>query len=301
MENEVKRKLIGTERIFQVVCHIILLSLALMAILPFVLLVISSLTEEKSLMLNGYSFFPKKWSLESYKFLFNSSTMGIIRAYGITFIVTIAGTSTSLFISSMLAYAISRKDYPRRKLVNFIVFFTMLFNGGMVPTYLLWTQTFHIKNTMFAYILPMLLVNAFNVMLMKSYFATNIHPALIEAAKMDGAKELRIYFKIVLPLSLPIMATIGLMTGISYWNDWTNGLYYVNKDELYSLQHLLNKILSNIKAIASLSDSVTVTTAMPSTSVRMAMAVIGVLPILVLYPFFQKYFVKGVSLGGVKE
>lgn len=289
------------EKVFQIASHVVLMILAVCAILPFVLLVVSSLTDEKTIMANGYSFFPKKWSFDAYAYLLGGSVAGIVRAYGITILVTAVGTGISLLIGPMLAYAMSRRDYPRRRAVTMFVLFTMLFNGGLVPTYLLWTGTFGIKNSLLAYIFPALLVNAFNIILMKSYFASNIHPALIEAAKIDGAGEFTIYFKIVLPLSLPILATMGLMIGISYWNDWTNGLYYINKTDLYSLQHLLNKILTNIKAISSMSSSVTVATDLPSSSVRMAMAVIGIVPIMALYPFFQKYFVKGINLGGVKE
>lgn len=301
--SSVKERKIQTagERVFLACSNAVLTVLSLCALLPFVLLVVSSLTSEQSLAENGYSFIPKEWSAESYIYLFTNSSSGIFRAYGITIFVTVCGTVISLFICALLAYAISRKDYPRRGLINFIVFFTMLFNGGMVPTYLMWTGVFNIKNTLAAYIFPSLLVSAFFTMLMKSFFATNIHPALIEAAKIDGAGEFTIFFRIVLPLSLPILATIGLMTAINYWNDWINGLYYVTKNDLYSLQHLLNKILTNIQAISTMSDSVTITATMPSTSIRMAMAVVGALPILLLYPFFQKYFVKGISLGGVKE
>lgn len=165
---------------------------------------------------------------------------------------------------------------------------------------MMWTQIFHLKNSIFALIIPTLLLNGFNVILMRSNFQSNIHPAMIEAAKIDGAGEFYIYRKIVLPLSLPIMATIGLMTGINYWNDWTNGLYYITNSKLYSLQQLLNTIMTNIQALTQMT-TVTVTQKMPSTSIRMAMAVIGVVPILILYPFFQKYFVKGIALGGVKE
>jgi putative aldouronate transport system permease protein len=182
------------------------------------------------------------------------------------------------------------------------VFFTMLFNGGIVPSYIMWTQTFHIKNTIWALILPTLVMNGFYVILYKNNFATNIHPALIEAAKIDGASELTIYIKIVLPLSLPILATVGLMVALGYWNDWANGLYYITDQKLYSLQLLLKSIIDNIRNLASLSvNTGTAAAQMPSNSIRMAMAVIGVIPIMALYPFFQRVFVAGISLGGVKE
>jgi putative aldouronate transport system permease protein len=166
----------------------------------------------------------------------------------------------------------------------------------------MWTQIFHVKNTIWALVFPNLVFNGFYIMLFKNSFATNIHPALIEAAKIDGAGEFYIYRKIVLPLSLPILATVGLMVGLGYWNDWTNGLYFVSDTSLYSLQNLLNSIMNNINALAALSSSASVGHIdLPGTGIRMAMAVIGVIPIMILYPFFQKYFIKGIALGGVKE
>ncbi|MCI8894067.1 MAG: carbohydrate ABC transporter permease [Lachnospiraceae bacterium] len=298
MESGVRGK---GDLIFQIIGHILLMVMSLLAILPFLLLIISSFTEEQSLLKYGYSFFPKEFSAYAYEYLFGANAANIFNAYKITILVTVLGTMISLFIGAMGGYVLSRRDYPRRKAMSFYVFFTMLFNGGLVPSYMMWTQVFHVKNSFFALLLPTLLLNGFNMMLLRGNFQSNIHPALIEAAKIDGAGEFFIFRKIVLPLSLPIMAAIGLMTGIGYWNDWTNGLYYISESRLFSLQQLLNNILNNVKALSSLSTAVSVANDMPSTSIRMAMAVVGVLPILVLYPFFQKYFVKGISLGGVKE
>lgn len=187
----------------------------------------------------------------------------------------------------------------------FFVFFTMLFNGGIVPSYIMWTQIFHMKNTVWALILPGLLMNGFHVILMRNYFSQNIPVQLIEASKIDGAGEFKIFMEMILPLSLPIMATIGLFVGIGYWNDWTNGLYYVTKPDLYSLQNLLNRILQDVQFLSSstvsqASGGNAAMTEMPSVSIRMAISVVGILPILVLYPFFQKYFVKGITVGAVK-
>jgi putative aldouronate transport system permease protein len=277
----------------------ILLSLA--ALLPFVLLFTSSLTDERSLLVDGYSFFPKKWTLSTYGYVFKTNGQNVFRSYGITLLVTVIGTTLSLLISPMLAYVISRRDYNKRGIISFLIFFTMIFNGGLVSSYIMWTRLFHIKNTIFALIFPYLLFNGFYIMLMKSYFSMNIHPSLIEAAKIDGAGELRIYFEIVIPLSLPIIATIGLMVGINYWNDWQLGLYFITEPRLFSLQNLLNRILNNAKYLASMSNDMSARVDLPSIGVRMAMAVIGVIPIMALYPFFQRYFIKGIALGGVKE
>ena len=299
MERAVKGK---NDKIFQVVIIIILTLLLLAAVLPFILLIASSLSDESALMQKGYGFWPRAFSLYAYEYLFITNTVTIFRSYGITFLITIVGTVISLLIGPMLAWPLSRKDYPRAKVITFVIFFTMLFNGGMVPSYIMWTNIFHIKNSLLALILPNLIFNGFYIILYKNNFASNIHPALIEAAKLDGAGEFYIYRKIVMPLSLPILATIGLMVGIGYWNDWVNGLYYITDTRLYSLQVFLNNMMSNMRALVSMSSGMDVGIGdLPAISIRMAIAVIGTLPILILYPFFQKAFIAGIALGGVKE
>ena len=286
---------------FQILINVIMIIMSLAAVLPIILLFTSSITDESTLVLEGYSFFPKKFSLGAYEYLMHKGE-DIFRAYGITLLITVVGTIVSLIITPLLAYPISRRDFKARNGFAFFVFFTMLFNGGIVPSYIMWTQIFHQKNNILALIIPGLLMNAFNVILVKNYFAQNIPMELIEAARMDGAGEFKIFFKIVLQLSLPIMATIGLFVGIAYWNDWTNGLYYITNTKLYSLQNLLNRILQDVQFLAS-NSTVAQSGAiveMPTVGVRMAISVIGVVPILVLYPFFQKYFVKGITIGAVK-
>ena len=294
----------SSDRRYQVIVITILTILALCAILPFLLLVSSSISSDSTLASKGYSFIPRDLSLYAYEYLFKTNAANVFRSYGITFLVTIVGTSISLLIGPMLAWPLSRKDYKRGKILTFMVFFTMLFNGGVVPSYIMWTQAFHVKNTVWALIFPTLIMNGFFIILYKNNFASNIHPALVEAAKIDGAGEWYIYFKVVLPLSLPIIATIGLMVGLGYWNDWTNGLYYINKTNLYSLQQFLKSIIDNITALSAMATNADVGAAvnkMPGTSIRMALAVIGVIPVMVLYPFFQKAFIAGIALGGVKE
>ena len=291
-----------SEKRFQIIIHIFLILMALAAILPLWVLVAGSVTGEQELILEGYSFIPKSFSLDAYKYLFYKASE-IFRAYGITVFITVVGTAVSLFITPLLAYPLSRKDFKARNIFSFLVFFTMLFNGGIVPSYIMWTRIFHLKNTITALILPGLLMNGFNVILMKNYFAQNIPTELIEAAKMDGAGEFKIFFKMILPLSLPIMATVGLFVGSGYWNDWTNGLYYLTDAKLYSLQNLLNRILQDVQFLNSstmTNAGVAATTQMPSVSIRMAISVVGILPIMILYPFFQKYFVKGIAVGAVK-
>ncbi len=285
----------------QVILNIVFILLSILAVAPFVLLIASSLTDEQALIANGYTFWPSKFSLYSYEYLFRSSGK-IIRGLGISVVVTVLGTFVSVMMTLLFAYPLSRKEVPGRGVLSFLIFFTMLFNGGLVPTYMMYTQTFHIKNTIWALIVPSLLMNAFYVIMMRSFFTSNIPDSLVEAARIDGAGEYRTLFQIVLPLSKPMIATITLMIGLGYWNDWTNSLYYVTDEKYYSLQAILNNIINSITFLqnSSVSSASSIIASMPSTGIRMAIAVVGVLPILVIYPFFQQYFVKGIVVGGVK-
>ncbi|MDQ0060550.1 carbohydrate ABC transporter permease [Paenibacillus harenae] len=285
------------------ISHSVLMGFSIACIIPFILLIVSSISSESSIIQNGYSFFPQQFSLKAYEYLWaHWSELG--RAYGITVFVTVFGTAASLAMTSMLAYPMSRSDIPLKSFWAFLVFFTLLFNGGLVPTYLIYTQVFEIKNTIWALIVPGLLMNGFNVLLVRTFFMTSVPPALIEAAQIDGAGEIKAFYKIVLPLSAPIMATIGLFEAILYWNDWFNGMTYVTDPKLFSIQNILNRIISDIQFLSN--NSSLASTAggamaeLPSTSVRMAIAVIGVLPILIAYPFFQKHFIKGITIGAVK-
>lgn len=291
-----------SDRITHLISHICLIILSIGCIMPFIILISSSFTAEDVILRDGYSFLPKEFSIAAYEYIWNNAST-IVRAYGITIFVTVFGTVVSLAMTSLLAYAISRKDLPFRNTITFAVFFTLLFNGGLVPTYLVYTQFIDVKNTIWALIVPGLLMNGFNVLLMRVFFMTSIPEPVIESARIDGAGEFRTFFSIVLPLSLPILATIGLLQTIIYWNDWFNGLIYVTDSSLFSIQNLLNRMIADIQFLASNdfggSSSGTIAT-IPSTAVRMAIAVIGILPIIIAYPFFQKYLVKGIALGSVK-
>ncbi|MEH7083575.1 carbohydrate ABC transporter permease [Neobacillus drentensis] len=291
-----------SERVTQWVSHLFLIILAVGSIIPLIILLSSSLSEESSILKEGYSFFSKELSFAAYEYLLTNAG-SILRAYGITIFITIFGTLISLAMTAFLAYALSRRDLPYRNIFAFFVFFTLLFNGGLVPTYLVYTQVFDIKNTIWALIVPRLLMNGFNVLLMRTFFITSIPEPVIESARMDGAGEFRTFFSIVLPLSLPILATIGLLQTIIYWNDWFNGLIYITDPSLFSIQNMLNRMMSDIQFLASSnlgSNTSTAAAQIPTTAVRMAIAVIGILPILIAYPFFQKYLVKGIALGSVK-
>ena len=276
--------------------------LVVITLLPIVLIVISSFTAEDALIQNGYSFWPQEWSLDAYYYMVKQGAV-ILRSYGVSIFVTVVGTLCSVLITTMLAYPMSRKSFKYRNVLSFFVFFTMLFNGGIVPAYIMWTQIFHIKNTIFALLIPNYLVNAFNVILVKNYYSNNVPDALLEAAQIDGASEMTIFRRIMLPLAVPAIATISLFTGLCYWNDWTNGLYYISNEKLYSIQMLLMNIMNNIQALRANSTASLLGTGavdLPGTAIRMAMAVIGILPVLLVYPFVQKHLVRGVVVGAVK-
>ena len=285
---------------FNRVATIILTFLVIVTLLPIVLLVIASFTKEQVLVQNGYTFFPKALSLDAYYYMVKQGAV-IVRSYGVSFLVTILGTVMSVAVTTTLAYPMARKSFRYKNVLSFFVFFTMLFNGGIVPSYIMWSRFFHIKNTIWALIIPNYMVTAFNVILVKNFYQNNVPDALVEAAQIDGASELKTFYSIMFPLSRPVVATISLFTGLCYWNDWTNGLYYVDNEKLFSIQLLLMKIMNNIQALnANTALMGTGTVELPGTSVRMAMAFVGILPILIVYPFVQKYLVEGVVIGAVK-
>ncbi|MCR4960484.1 MAG: carbohydrate ABC transporter permease [Lachnospiraceae bacterium] len=292
------------EKKFQILAHAVLILLSVCAILPMALMIISSFTDNDLLIAEGYKFLPSKWSVYAYEYIFSTGN-SVVRAYGVSVLLTLVGTLLSLSITTMLAYAISKPDIPGKGIITFFIVFSMLFNGGLVPTYMIYTNVFSIKNTFAALLIPGLLMNAFNIMLMKSYFVSSIPAEILDAAYIDGAGETVTFLRIVIPLSKPILATIALFAGIAYWNDWMNGYIYITKrTDLYSVQNLLNRMMQNIQFLSQSSSNVQNATAglaaIPLASVRMAMAAVGILPILVMYPFVQKYFVKGITLGGVK-
>lgn len=292
-----------SEQIFQGAAHCIMILFSVFCIFPILLLITSSFSDNFTLIRNGYTFFPEKWSLDAYRYLFDQSNQ-ITRAYGISIFITIMGTAVNLGLTALLAYAISRPELPGRKIMTFYVFFTMLFNGGLVPTYLMYTGFFNIKNTIWALIVPNLLMRPFYVLLMKSYYMTNIPGDVIEAARIDGATEMKTFLSICLPMSRPIMVTVGLFVGLLYWNDWNNGyIYLTTRTDLFSIQNLLNRMMEEIQYLSSNAEAGQVTMDMskiPSGTVRMAIAVVGFLPVAVAYPFLQRNFTKGITLGAVK-
>ncbi len=293
--------MVRKDRAFQLAAHIIMIILSLLVLIPLVLLVMSSFTSESAILQNGYNFWPKEFDLSAYTYIFKEGS--IIRSYGITIFVTVVGTAVGVTITCLIAYSLTVPNLPGKPLVTVYILITMLFSGGLVPSYMMWTTVFQIKNTIWALIIPGLLCNGFSIMIARTYFHSNIPPELLESARIDGMSEIRIFFKIVLPISVPIVATIGFMQALMYWNDWMNSLYYITDTKLVGIQALLNNLLTNAQYLAkasAMSGGGNVMASLPSTTTRMAIAVVGMLPIAALYPFFQKYYVKGLTVGAVK-
>lgn len=280
--------------------HLVILFLTLACIIPFILLFSSSITSEASLTVNGYSLIPREFSMAAYEFLWTTRE-SIFRAYVMSIIVTTTGTIANMVLTFLFAYPLSRKDLPGRRFISFFLFFTMLFNGGFVSTYLIYSNIFHINDTLSAMIVPYLLMNAFYVIMARTYIMSNVPDEVIEAAMIDGSNELQNLLHIVIPMSRPILATIALMSAISYWNNWTNGVYFIStRTDLYGIQNFLNSVMNNVTTLQSHSTGLSNAQHFPSISIRMALAVIAVIPILIAYPFFQKSFVKGITIGSVK-
>jgi len=285
------------EKAFEVFASMVMICVMVIVIFPFLLLFISSITEENTLLINGYSIFPEKLSFDAYKYIWNSRDV-IFRAYGITVCVTVIGTLAHVAIVAMAAYPLSLRNLPGRSFFSFAILFTMLFNGGLVPTYMIYTMVFHIKNTYWALLVPNLLFSSFNCIIVRTYLQSNVPSELYESAKIDGASEFQIFRRIVLPLGKPIFVTVGVFAGLNYWNDWTNGLYYISDQSKYSIQQVLNVMVKNIEYLTKYGRGAV--SSVPSISLRMAIAFAAMLPILILYPFLTKYFEKGIAVGAVK-
>ncbi|MBT2765752.1 carbohydrate ABC transporter permease [Paenibacillus sp. ISL-20] len=288
---------------WNVVFNLIAGIFSFLCVFPFLFVMIISFTDEGALARNGYQIWPKKWSLEAYKYVFQTGDT-LLRSYGVTIFVTVVGTLISLFIISLYAYAISRKGFRYRNFFAFFAFFTMLFNGGLVPTYIVATQLLGLKDSIWALILPLAL-NAFYIMILRTFYSTSVPDAIIESGKIDGASEFKIFYKLVLPLSLPGLATIGLFSTLGYWNDWFNALLYIDDPNLVPLQSMLMRIETSMQFILQNSQNSSLSMAalqsMPQDTSRMAMVVLATGPIILAYPFFQRYFIQGLTIGAVKE
>lgn len=283
------------------ILNIIFLIWSLACVLPLLLVVIVSFSSEQSIFENGYTFFPSEWSLDAYNFFFRLGDQ-LIRSYGITIFVTVVGTLFSLAITAMFAYVLSRSDYAYNRLFTILMLFTMLFNGGIVATYMVNTQMLGLGDSVGALIFPMSL-NAFYVIVLRTFYK-GIPMEIIEAARIDGTSEFKTFFRIVLPLAKPGLATIGMFTMIAYWNDWFLGMLYIVDQKKYPVQTLLWSMQNSLEFMKQSSANALEYAEMaanaPTDSGRMALTVLVVLPILLAYPYFQKYFVKGLTVGGVK-
>lgn len=285
------------------VLNIIFFVYMLSCVLPVLLIFIVSFTEENSLMNRGYSLFPEKLNTLAYQFLFSDSGT-IVRAYGVTILVTVVGTTLNVLITAMFAYPLSRNNFPFKRFMSLIILLPMLFSGGLVPFYMIYVSVLHVKNTLFALILPGMF-GGFNVFVMRTYFKSNIPDSLVESAFMDGASEIRIFFSIIMPLARPVLATTAFFCFLGYWNEWFNCSLFITNDKLYNIQYVMMKAIreitffkDNLQKMGGYGQAEL--NKVPSEGVRMAMAVVGMLPILVAYPFFQRYFIRGMVIGAVK-
>lgn len=277
----------------------ILLSLAI--VIPFMLVISISLTEEQSLLRQGYHLIPQEFSTLAYELILKQPAQ-LLRSYQVTILVTTVGTVSSLLLTSMVAYSISRRDYHYRRITTMYIFFTMLFSGGIVPLYILVTQYLGLKDNLLALIVPYL-INPFFILVMKG-FLDKIPGEIIESAKIDGSSESRIFFTIILPLSTPALATVGLFISFMYWNDWWLGLLFIDNPHLVPLQLLLYRIMSTIEFLTNgiMSHNIIGFNLLdfPNLSARMAMAILVAGPMLFVFPFFQRYFVSGLTIGSLK-
>jgi putative aldouronate transport system permease protein len=286
-----------------IVFNVIMAALALACIVPMLLVLSISLSSEAGLYETGYRLIPKEFSLEGYKYLFTQQGT-ILRSLGMSVFVTVVGTVLGVMLNSLMGYILSRREYKLQKFFTWFVFIPMIFNGGLVASYFITAQFLHLKDTVWVLIIP-LAVSSYNVILCKTFFRTTIPDSLIESAKIDGASQLTIYFRRVLPLSLPVLATVGLFLSFGYWNDWFTSMLYIDNPNLYTLQAYLNRLLGDLNFLmqnAALlgSSQAQLLAAMPKESARMAIVVVAVLPIACAYPFFQRYFVSGLTVGAVK-
>ncbi|HEX9063156.1 MAG TPA: carbohydrate ABC transporter permease [Clostridia bacterium] len=288
-----------TNRIFNVI--FIVYCIACLA--PLILVFMVSITEQTSLVSKGYSFFPSKISFEAYYYLLNNPAK-LFRAYGVTIFTCVVGTFFCVLFTMLYAYPISRKSFKYRNFFSFFMFFTMLFQGGLVPWYIMYTKYLHLQNSIAALIIPSIM-NAFYVLITKTFFTINIPESVLEAARIDGASEFRIFYTIVIPMSKPVIATIALFSFLSYWNDWYLCLLYINDSKYYNLQYSMYQALRSLQFLTSSMGSASGNSSsalanVPGETLRMAMAIVGIGPIIFAYPFFQRYFIKGLTIGAVK-
>jgi len=284
---------------FNVIGYLFLSLFALVCLLPFVLIISGSLTENTAILTQGFRIIPPVFSTEAYELILQNPAT-ILRSYGVTIAVTAVGTAISVFITSMAAYSLVNKGFRMRNALAFFFFFTMLFHGGIVPFYMVMVRTYQLKDTFWALILPMM-VQAWYILLTRNFFAS-IPPSIFESARLDGADHFVLYRRITLPLSVPVLVTIGLFISLRYWNNWYNALLFIEDENLYPLQYYLYRMITAAQfAAESVKGPRLTRVSVPTESIKMAMAVIATGPIVFLFPFVQRFFIKGIHLGAVKS
>jgi len=290
-------------RKLNIIAYTFCIVVALICLIPFLMIISGSFSSEAAITKNGFSLLPQDFSLQAYKTVFKEPIV-VFRAYAVTICLTIGGTMIGLLLQTMTAYVLSRKDFEWRNKFSFFFYFTTLFNGGLVPYYVLMTRTLNLKDSYLALLLP-LLFNVYNLLIMKSYI-TALPDSLIDAAKIDGCGEVRTLFQIVMPLIKPALATVGLFIALAYWNDWYNAMLYINTEDKYPLQYFLYQQVNNIEAYKKLiansavSSAVVTAVSLPTQTLKMALTIVVTGPIILAYPMVQKYFVQGITIGAVK-
>lgn len=287
----------------QFALHLFFILLCITYIVPFILVISISVSSEDAIRQFGYRIIPKAIDFTAYREIFRNPTQ-LLNSYKVTIIFTAVTTILGVFVMTLMAYPLSRPNYKFKKILTFYIFFTMLFGGGLVPSYIINSTYLHLDNTIWIYILPSL-VSAWNIIIIRTFFK-GLPEGLVEAAKIDGASEIYTYFKVILPLSTPVIATIAFFVVIAKWNDWNTALIYIKSTNLYSLQYLLQKILREVEFVKNMAESTPIAgidmdaTQLPSETIRFAMCMVAAGPMLVVFPFFQKYFAKGLTVGAVK-
>ena len=288
-----------SDRIFMVFIYLFVGLFALVCLYPLLLTLMTSLTDEQTLIRDGYKMFPQKYSLAAYQGIADSMGSKVLGAYKITIFVTVVGTALSLYVTSSIGYVVSVKDFKQRNLINMLLYIPMVFSAGLLPWYIICTKYYHLTNTLWALILPPCL-NVFNVFLMRNFF-NSLPTAVFESAKIDGAGHFRIFFQIAIPMAQVGIYTVGMLYALGYWNDYYNALMFIRKSEMFPMQYYLYNILSNIQFAARQSQNrLSYNIAIPSETIKMAIIIVTIVPILFLYPFIQRYIVKGVVVGAVK-
>jgi putative aldouronate transport system permease protein len=284
--------------VFKILGYPVLIVFAILCFVPFLIVIGSSFTSETAIIQYGYSIWPVEFTLESYKAIFGNFSR-VMRAYGVTIFVTAVGTTTSVLLNTMTGYVLQRRDFPWRNKFSFFFFFTTLFSGGLMPWYILCVRYLRLKDSIWALIIPGL-ISVWNILLVKGYIS-GLPFEIIESGKIDGAGDFAIYWRLVMPISIPVIATIGLFTALTFWNDWYNSMLFINDERKYSLQYLLYKLINDARMLRMIAaESGDYVETGPIESMKMAMTLIVTGPILLLYPFVQKYFVRGLTIGAVK-